>query len=88
MIMALFVIGSAAGMLVLAARLREVQDELARAEEERDALQRERYAEACGAAMAAALVLAVLGAWYAPPRRTARPAPAGTAGTGERGAER
>jgi hypothetical protein len=78
MILALFVIGSAAGMVVLAARLREVQDELARAEEERDALLSERHAQACGTVMALAFVLAVLGAWYAPPRRAARPAPAAT----------
>jgi hypothetical protein len=79
MMLALFVIGSAGGMLVLAARLRELQDELARAEEEREA---RRHAEACGTAMALAFVLAVLGAWYAPPGRAARPAPAARAGAG------
>jgi hypothetical protein len=83
MMLALFVIGSAAGMVLLAARLREALDELARSEEDRDALRRERYAEACGTALAVAFVLAVLGAWYAMPR----PAGAGQAGAEAGGAE-
>jgi hypothetical protein len=83
MILAMWAIGSAAGLLVLAARLREARDELARSEEERLAERIEREACEYGVAMALALVLAALAAWYAMPRPPARPALGSPAGTGE-----
>lgn len=80
MIVALYVIGSTAGLLVLSARLREARDELARVRDEHDdraqAVRDEYAAYAHGVAMSLACLLAGLAAahWYAPPRPAARPA--------------
>jgi hypothetical protein len=97
MIVSLYIIGSTAGLLIMAARLREARDELARMRYDRDAdaqAAREEYgAYADGVAMALACLLAGLAAahWYAPPRPADRPAGEGRHGaragaTPERGA--
>jgi hypothetical protein len=86
MILALYVIGSTAGLLLLAARLREAREELSRVREEYDdrdrAVRDECSAYAHGVTMSLACLLAGLAAaaWYAPPRPSARPAPGGRAG--------
>jgi hypothetical protein len=85
MIIALYIIGSAAALVLLAARLREAQDELDRVREEsgdRDRAVREDYsAYAHGVAVSLACLLAGLAAatWYTPPR----PAGSGRAGARE-----
>ena len=86
MIVSVYVICSAFGLLVLSARLREARDELARMREEYDAgtqAVRDEYgAYACGVVMSLACLLAALGAmhWYAPPRPASRPAGEGRDG--------
>jgi hypothetical protein len=85
MIVALYVIGSTFGLLLVSARLREAHAELARmrAEYDRDRAVREEYgAYARGVAVTLACVLAGLAAasWYPPPCPSARRAPGGRAG--------
>lgn len=79
--LALYVIGSTAGLVLLLIRLSALQEELDRARAEsgdRDREVREEYtAYARGAAMALTCLLAGLAAWYAPPRPSARPAGSG-----------
>ena len=83
MILALYVIGSTAGLLLLSARLREARDELARVREECDdraqAVRDEYGAYAHGVAMSLSCLLAGLGAvrWYAGP---ASPPPSSAGG--------
>lgn len=81
MMLALYVIGSAAGLVLLVIRLNAVQGELDRVQAEsgdRDREVREEYsAYAHGAAMALAFLLAGLAAWYARPQPSARPADTG-----------
>jgi hypothetical protein len=80
-IVALYVIGSTAGLLLLAARLREAREELARVREEygdRTQAMRDEYAAyAYGVAVSLACLLAGLAVWYAPPRRASGPGRAG-----------
>jgi hypothetical protein len=85
MTLALYVIASTVMVLVLSARLRSAQEELARAREEpggsEQAADRDEqavYAQAV--ALSLAYLLAGMAAWYAPPQRSARPAGAGRAG--------
>jgi hypothetical protein len=93
MILALYIIGSTFGLLLLllSARLREARDELARVRQEYDdraqAVRDECSAYAHGVAMSLACLLAGLAAapWYAPPRPAARPADSGRAGAREGG---
>jgi hypothetical protein len=79
--LALYVIGSTAGLVLLVIRLNAVQEELDRVRAESGDRQREVREEysayAHGAAMALACLLAGLGAWYARPQPSARPAGAG-----------
>jgi hypothetical protein len=88
-IYALYVIGSTAGLVVLAARLGVAQRELARVRAESDDDYARAAAEECsayahGAAMALACLLAGLAAaWYGPPRQAARPEDSGRAGARE-----
>jgi hypothetical protein len=81
---ALYVIGSTAAVLLLAARLREAHEELARLREEcgdRTQAVRDEYAAyARGVAVSLACLLAGLAVWYAPPR------PAPGPGSGRAGA--
>lgn len=78
MILALYVIGSTAGLILLTIRLSAAQEELDRVRgeyDDRDRAVREEYsAYAHGVAMSLACLLAGLAAWYAPPRPSARPA--------------
>ena len=84
MIEALYVIGSTAAVLLLAARLREAREELARVREEygdcTQAVRDEYAAYAHGVAVSLACLLAGLAVWYAPPR------PASGPGSGRAGA--
>jgi hypothetical protein len=74
---ALYVIGSTVAVLLLAARLREAHEELARVREEygdrTQAVQDEYAAYAHGVAVSLACLLAGLAVWYAPPRPASRP---------------
>lgn len=87
MIFALYFIGSTAGLVILSARLRETQAELARVRRESglyaEALADEYAARATGLMMAVACLLSLLTAVYRQPR-TASPSagatPAGTPG--------
>jgi hypothetical protein len=76
-IVALYVIGSTAGLLLLAARLRLAREELARVREEygdrTQAVRDEHAAYAHGVAVSLACLLAALAVWYAPPRPASRP---------------
>lgn len=89
MIYALYVIGSTAGLVLLAARLGAAQQELARVRGESDDRARAVADEYCactqGVAMALACLIAGLAAasWHAPPRPAARPAGSGRAGAPE-----
>jgi hypothetical protein len=80
-IVALYVIGSTAGLLLLAARLREAREELARVREEygdRTQAVRDEYAAyAHGVAVSLACLLAGLAVWYAPPRPAPKPGRSG-----------
>lgn len=87
MIEALYVIGSTVAVLLLAARLREAHEELARVREEygdrTQAVQDEYAAYAHGVAVSLACLLAGLAVWYAPPRPASRPSGSGRAGARE-----
>jgi hypothetical protein len=78
---ALYVIGSTVAVLLLAARLREAHEELARVREEcgdrTQAVRHEYAAYAHGVAVSLACLLAGLAVWYAPPRRASGPGRAG-----------
>jgi hypothetical protein len=77
MMLALYVIGSTAGLILLAVRVSAVQEELDRVRAEsgdRDRAVRDEYsAYAHGVTVTLACLLAGLAAWYAPPRASARP---------------
>ena len=88
MILALYVIGSAFGLVLLSARLREAHQELARLRDEGDdraqAVRDEYAAYAHGVAVSRACLLAglAMASWSAP-RPAARPAGSGRAGSRE-----
>jgi hypothetical protein len=85
MTLALYVIASTVMVLVLSARLRGAQEELARAREEpggraQAADRQDQAAYTQALALSLAFLLAGIAAWYAPPQPSARPAGAGRAG--------
>jgi hypothetical protein len=89
--LALYVIGSTFGLVLLSARLREAHEELARLRGEYDgraqAVRDEYSAYAHGVAMSLACLLAglAMASWYAPQRPAARPAGSSRAGSRESG---
>lgn len=85
MTVALYVIVSTSLVVVLSARLRDAQEELARVRQElgeraQAAAREERAAYAQVVALSLACLLAGMAAWYAPQRSSARPAGPGRAG--------
>jgi len=97
MTLALYVIASTVMVLVLFARLRSAQEELARSQQEpggraETADHQEQAACAQAMALSLAFLLASMATWYASPQPSARPAGAGQArsqaGTGTAGPDR